>query len=308
MSMAISAKRVPKNDRSSNTRARWKSDQIAAILFVSPFILAFLVLFLGPAIYALVVSFFRYAGYGSMTWVGVYNYFATLQYRLFWIGLRNTIFYWIAHDIPMMVFAFGLALIVSNRYIQFKRFFKPMLYLPQLVTSVASALIFSSFFGLEYGVLNTILGTKIPWLQDVNYTRWAVVILLIWRGVGYWFIVYLAGLTSINPEIIEASIVDGANSWKRLIYVILPLMTSTLLFAFVVDAIGSLRLFTEPNVLMAQRGGLAPYEVAPVVNVLFSSMGAARFGQAAAVGWLLFLVTALISWLQFRIFRNIDKE
>lgn len=300
---------LPKPIRSEVTKKkRWRTDKLVPYLFISPFILAFIILFLGPAIYSLVVSFFRYAGYGSMTWVGLYNYFATLQYRLFWIGLRNTMFYWIAHDIPMMALAFGLALIVSSKYIQLKRFFKPMLYLPQLVTSVASALIFSSFFGLEYGVLNSILGLKIPWLIDVNLARWAVVILLVWRGVGYWFIVYLAGLTSINPEIIEASIVDGANSWKRLWYVILPLMTNTLIFAFVVDAIGSLRIFTEPNVLMAQRGGMAPYEVAPVVNVLFASLGAGRFGQAASVGWILFLITMAASWIQFKIINKLNKE
>jgi ABC-type sugar transport system permease subunit len=285
-------------------KRRWKSEKIAPYLFVSPFILSFIVLFLGPAVYALIVSFFRYAGYGSMTWVGLYNYTATLQYRLFWVGLRNTLFYWIAHAIPMMAFSFGLALIVSDRYLKFKRFFKPVLYLPQLVTSVASALIFSSFFGLEYGVLNTLLGTKIPWLVDVNLARWAVVILLVWRGVGYWFIVFLAGLTSINPEIIEASIVDGANGWQRLVYVIIPLMRNTLLFALVMDAISSLRIFTEPNVLMAQRGGQAPYEVAPVINVLFSSLGSARFGQASAVGWIMFVLTAGISWLQFKLFNS----
>jgi ABC-type sugar transport system permease subunit len=199
-------------------------------------------------------------------------------------------------------------LIISSKYIELKKFFKPMIYLPQLVTSVASALIFSSFFGLEYGVLNKLLGMKIPWLIDVNYARWAVVILLVWHGVGYWFIVYLAGLTSINPEIIEASIVDGANPWQRLLTIITPLMKNTLIFAFVVDAIGSLRIFTEPNVLMAQRGGMAPYEIAPVVNVMFSSLGAGRFGQAAAVGWLMFLITMVASWAQFKLFSRLNKE
>jgi ABC-type sugar transport system permease subunit len=289
-------------------KKRWKLEKLVPYLFVSPFILAFLILFLGPALYALVVSFFRYAGYGSMTFIGLYNYVATLNYRIFWMGLRNTLFYWIAHTIPMMAIAFGLALIVSNRYIQFRKFFKTMIYLPQLVTSVATALIFSSFFGMEYGVLNQILGMKIPWLIDVNLARWAVIILLVWHGVGYWFIVYLAGLTSINPEIIEAAIVDGANGWTRFIYVILPLMKNTLTFAFVMDAIGSLRIFTEPNVLMAQRSRMAPNEVAPVINVLFSALGSGRFGQAAAVGWIVFIITILVSWAQFKIFNTMDKE
>jgi ABC-type sugar transport system permease subunit len=134
------------------------------------------------------------------------------------------------------------------------------------------------------------------------------VILLVWHGVGYWFIVFLAGLTSINPEIIEAAIVDGANTWTRLVYVILPLMKNTLIFAFVIDAIGSLRIFTEPNVLMAQRQRLAPYEIAPVINVLFSSLGAARFGQAAAVGWIVFVITIGVAWVQFRFFNSMNKD
>jgi len=289
-------------------KKNWRWDKLFPYLFISPFLLAFILLFLGPALYALVVSFFRYAGYGDMTFTGLYNYAATLQYRLFWMGLRNTLFYWIAHVIPMMAIAFALALIVSSRYVRLKRFFKPMIYMPQLVTSVASALIFSSFFGMEYGVLNQLLGVKIPWLIDVNLARWAVVILLVWHGIGYWFIVYLAGLTSINPEIIEAAIVDGAGAWTRLVYVILPLMKNTLLFAFVIDAIGSLRIFTEPNVLMAQRQRLAPYEIAPVINVLFSSLGAARFGQAAAVGWIVFIITIGVSFVQFRLFNTMKKE
>jgi len=289
-------------------KKNWRWDKLFPYLFISPFLLAFILLFLGPALYALVVSFFRYAGYGDMTFTGLYNYAATLQYRLFWMGLRNTLFYWIAHVIPMMAIAFALALIVSSRYVRLKRFFKPMIYMPQLVTSVASALIFSSFFGMEYGVLNQLLGVKIPWLIDVNLARWAVVILLVWHGIGYWFIVYLAGLTSINPEIIEAAIVDGAGAWTRLVYVILPLMKNTLLFAFVIDAIGSLRIFTEPNVLMAQRQRLAPYEIAPVINVLFSSLGAARFGQAAAVGWIVFIITIGVSFVQFRLFNTMNKE
>jgi ABC-type sugar transport system permease subunit len=289
-------------------KRRWKSEKIAPYLFISPFIFAFFILFLGPAIYTLVISFFRYAGYGPMSFVGLYNYLSTLKYSLFWEGLRNTVFYWVAHAVIMMSLSFGLAMLVSSKFVALKGFFKPVFYLPQLVTAVASALIFASFFGQEYGVLNKVLGTNIPWLVDLGIARWSVVILLVWRGVGFWFVVFLAGLTSINPEIIEASIVDGANAWKRLVYVIIPLMKNTFLFAFVIDAINSLRIFTEPNVLLANRNSLAPAEVAPVITVLFQSMQGARFGQAAAIGWLLFLMAAGISILQFKIFNQVDKD
>jgi ABC-type sugar transport system permease subunit len=152
------------------------------------------------------------------------------------------------------------------------------------------------------------LGVEIPWLTDPRYALWAVVIVLIWRGTGYWFVIYLAGLTSISEEVMEAAIVDGASGWQRLTRITIPLMRNSFLFAFVVDAIVSLRLFAEPNVLAGKPGTLASTWMAPVVNLLVESIRSARFGQASAVGWLLFVVIAVISWIQFRILQRQEEE
>jgi len=129
---------------------------------------------------------------------------------------------------------------------------------------------------------------------------------LIWRGLGFWFVVFLAGLTSINPEVEEAALVDGAVTWQRLRYVVVPLLRNVFLFAFVIDAIGSMRLYTEPNVLTAGPGVADP-EVAPMLNLLVSNLNDGNFGQSAAVGWLLFLVTIGISVFQFGIFRASEE-
>jgi len=286
---------------------RWK-DLLAPYLFIFPFIVSFLALFLGPAIYALLLSFFRYAGYGKATWVGLRNYAVILNYDVFWIEMSNVVFYWIAHAIPMVILAFSLAVLVNAKAITHKNFFKPIIFVPQVVAGVAAALLFQNFFGTKYGILNNLLGTQIPWLTDMDLARWAVVIVLVWRGTGYWFVICLAGLTTISNEIMEAAIVDGATAWQRLIRITIPLMRRTFLFVFVVDAIVTLRLFAEPNVLAGKPGTLAPEGMAPVINLVVENVRNAQFGLAAATGWLLFVVIAFVSWLQFRLLQGRTEE
>jgi ABC-type sugar transport system permease subunit len=288
-------------------RRRW-GDVLAPYLFISPFVVSFLVLFVGPALYSLVLSFYRYKGYGKATYVGFDNYRSILDYHVFWTALKNTIFYWLAHVIPLMVISFLLALLVRSKLIKYKSFYKPIIFLPNVVVTVGAALVFQSLFGSEYGVINNLLGTDIRWLDDPSLRKWVVVFLLVWQGVGWWFVVYLAGLTGINPDIEEAALVDGASARQRLFSVTIPLMRSTFLFAFVFDAINSLRLFTQPNVLVARGGSLAPNDMAPVLNLLLRNLRAAQFGQAAAVGWIIFVIIAGITIFQFRLFRDSSDE
>jgi ABC-type sugar transport system permease subunit len=305
--MVILNSRVAARAQTQVARSRRRIDGLAPYLFIAPFILAFLSLFLGPALYAFVLSFFRYKGYGEALWLGLGNYRNILNYSVFWAEMRNVFFYWVAHALPMMPFAFLLAVLVNSKLVVHKHAFKPIIYMPQVVASVASALLFQNFFGTKYGILNTLLGAEIPWLTDPVLARWVVVFLLVWRGTGYWFVVFLAGLTSINEEVMEAAIVDGANTWQRVTRVTVPLMRDTFLFAFVVDAIVSLRLFAEPNVLAGKPGTLASVWMAPVVNLIVENVRSAQFGQAASVGWLLFVVTAFISWVQFRMLREREE-
>ena len=246
--------------------------------------MAWLTLFIGPAIYSLILSFYRYKGYGTATFLGFQNYRSILTYHVFWTMLGNTIFYWLAHVIPLMVFAFLLAVLVRSKLVRWKSFFKPVIFLPNVIAVVASALVFQSLFGTQYGVLNSLLGAQIPWLQDPKLTRYVVVLLLVWRGVGWWFVIFLAGLTAINTEVEEAALVDGASAWQQMRHITLPLMRNTFLFAFVMDAISSFRLFTEVNVLVGTGGGLAPVAVAPILNLLLSNLRGAQFGMSAAVG------------------------
>ena len=281
-----------------------REDAFFAYLFIFPFIIFFIAIFLVPAVSSLYLSFTRYAGYGQVTWLGFQNYVATLRYPAFWREVRNVLFYWIAHLVPMMSIAFGLALLINSKMIRGKNIFKPIIFMPQLVTTVTAGLIFQNFFGTQYGILNNLLNITVHWLDNPDLARWTVVALIIWRATGWWVVIYLAGLTAINPEVIEAAIIDGGNTWQRLVYVIVPFMRNTFLFAAVIDAIGSFRIYTEVAVLLPGNVANMSPELAPVLTLVTNNISNARFGVSAAVGWLLFLMIAVVSWLQFRVLRE----
>lgn len=282
-------------------RLRAWNEGYTPYLFILPFILFFLMFFIGPAIYSLALSFYQYRGYGNATFVGFQNYARALEYHVFWTMLRNTMFYWLVHALPMIAISFFLAVLVNSNLVRdrHKNVFKPLIFLPQLVAAVAGALVFQNFFGTHTGALNAILGRSIPWLEDMRLARWAVVILMIWRSTGYWFVIFLANLTSISDEIRQAATVDGATAWQQIRFITIPLMRNAFLYAFLVDAIVTLRMFAEPNVLGGRAGALAPVEMAPILNLVVSGIRNARFGSAAAVGWLLFVLTMLVTGFQY---------
>ena len=306
-SLADKDLRIRGAQRPRRSSQRLRKQALWAYLFIAPFCLIFLVFSVGPYIYSFVLSFDRYAGFGTATSVGFSNYLSILQYHVFWTELWNTIFYWLAHAIPLIPIAFLLAFLVRSKLIKWQYFWKPLIFLPQVMTIVAVSLVFQTLFSTQYGVVNQVLHTHIPWLEDYTLTRWVVVLMLIWQGLGFWFVVFLAGLTSIDPSLEEAAIVDGASVWQRLRYVIIPLMRNIFLFAFAIDAIGSMRLYTQPNVLVS-RASLADPAVAPLLNLLVSNLQGGSFGQSAAVGWLLFIITIVITAILFGVFRVIGGE
>ena len=193
---------------------------------------------------------------------------------------------------------------MQRQAIGWTRTFKTLVFLPQMLASVATALVFQNIFNPHYGLVDRLLGFDTPWLTDPTLSRWTVVAVLIWRSTGYWFIVFLAGLTTIAPEVDEAAAIDGAGSWQRLWRITLPLMRPTLVFAVLVDAIVTLRLFAEPNVLLGKAGALAPTATAPLLNLVVEQMRGGQFGGAAATGWLLFLLIAALTFAMFRIMRE----
>lgn len=202
--------------------------------------------------------------------------------------------------------AFLLAVAMQSRLIRWGKVFRPIIFLPQILAPVAAALVWRIVFSTDSGVINTVTGLSTGWLTDPGLMRVSVAVLLTWRGLGWYFVIFLAGLSRISGDIYEAAEVDGASRWQRLRYITVPNMRPIFLFAFVVHTISSLRLYAEPNLLVTGNSAVdsVPAAAAPLMNVLISNVQNGAFGLAAAIGWMLFLLIGAFSVAQFRVFRE----
>jgi ABC-type sugar transport system permease subunit len=272
---------------------------VSGVAFVSPFIVVFGVFSIWPDIYSLLLSFERYAGYGPTQHVGLANYRALFAYSSFWAEVTNTLFYWAAHAVIVIPLAFVTAIVVRSKLVKGKALWKPLIFLPQVMSVVAVSLVWQTLFSTQYGVVNSVFGLHIQWLSDFAIARWIVVLLLVWQGLGFWFVIFLSGLTAVDPAIIEAATIDGAGTVRRTVSVVVPLMRPVILFAVVIDAIGSMSLYTQPNVLLATGGGLANPSVSTLSNLEVGNLQAGVFGQSAAAGWLLFVLTIMVTAVVF---------
>jgi ABC-type sugar transport system permease subunit len=280
-------------------------DALVPYLFIAPFLASFLIFFAAPSAVSIVLSFFRYRGYGPATFIGFQNYVGLLESPDFWQSAANTIFYWLVPLIPLLGSAFLLAVLVRSKLTKFPRIFRPLLFVPQVMAPVAAALVWRVILS-DNGVLNSVLGLDISWITDPKAGKWGVMLLLLWRGIGWYFVIFLSGLTSVPDELLEAAQLDGANSWQRVRFVVLPMMKPIFLFAIVIDTIASFQLFTEPNLLVgsASTTAGAPPESAPIMNQVVGNITGGQFGLAAAVGWILFIAIGIFSVIQFRLFRE----
>lgn len=285
-------------------RKQWK-ELIVPYLFIIPFLCFFILFFIYPAINSFFISFTSYRGYGKVKWVGLENYSAILQYNVFWTEMKNTLMYWLLHVAIMIFFSFSMAYLVSQpSYAKLSKY-KIVLFLPRVIAPTVAALIFRAVFS-STGLVNTIINANIPFLQNDFFTRCVIAFILVWRDFGYWFVVFLAGMTSVNPELVDAATVDGTNLWQRVIHIIIPQMQNILKFALIIDIISSIRLFSIPNIIIGQPGALSPTSISPIMNLLVQNIQQGNFGRASTVGWLLFFVVAILTIIQMVVVKDTE--
>lgn len=288
------------------TKMNSMREKAVPYLFLLPFLISFAVFFLYPVGYSFMLSLMKYKGYGTMRFVGLQNYEKLFQYRTMWNCLLNTLQYFFFSFVPVMIIAFMLAVLVRSKAIsRYQKIYKPLIFLPQVCAVVASALVFQVIFGSQVGVINQLLGTKIPFMGDTKLMKIPVVTMITWRQIGWYFIIFLSGLTTISDEILEASKVDGANSVQNLFYIMIPVMKPIFKLAFITYAIGALKLYTEPNLILSNDE--APLTVAPYVNLITSNISGGVFGMASAAGWILVALIMILTLIQMGLFREEDQ-
>jgi multiple sugar transport system permease protein len=271
------------------------------MVFISPWLLGFLVFTAGPMLASLYLSLCKYDLH-TMTFVGTKNYEVLLtKDPLFWKSLQNTALYAL-FSVPLgLAGSLGIALLL-NQKIKGMPIFRTLFYLPSLVPAVAAALVWQWIFHPDSGILNyglAFFGIKGPaWLQDPNTALASLIIMSLWGIGGGRMIIFLAGLQGISDELYEAASLDGAKGWMIFRHVTLPMLSPTIFFNSVLGIIGSFQVFTSAYVMT--NGGP---DNATMMYVLYLYNNAFRYfklGKASAMAWILFAILLVFTVIQFK--------
>ncbi len=274
-------------------------------LLIAPVMLGFAVFFLIALGASFYLSFTRWDMLTAPVQVGLDNYRAVLHDQSFRTALINTIAITVPHIVLRLICALALA-VALNSNIRYRAFYRVLFFLPVLTMPVAIGTIWKWLYDPAFGPINSFLrriGVTGPeWLSNPRWAVVAVVIVLLWSGVGYDMVIYLAGLQAIPRDYYEAASLDGAGSWQRFRDVTLPLLTPTIFFLSVIGVIYSLQVFDLVYVMTKiDQTNKLPTVVYYIYDEGFRNF---RMGYAITVAWVLLGMILIFTVIQFRLQRR----
>jgi multiple sugar transport system permease protein len=279
-------------------------EALAGYLFILPTLLSFLVFFLGPMIWGLAMGFYQWDFFSKPEFVGIRNFTELTQDKVFLISLKNTArFAFIATTLNVglgMLIAIGIN---SIKWEWFRTFLRSAYFIPFVVSSIATALLFGFLLQESVGVVNfylTKIGLeRVPWLTSSEWAMRSVIMLDVWKAVGFYVLIFLAGLQGIPKQLYEAAEVDGANRRVKFSRITIPLLTPTIFFSLIIALIGAFQVFDSIYALTQGGPGDA---TRTIVMVLYrEAFGAFNMGYAASIAVVLFVIILLLTAIQLKL-------
>ncbi len=302
----ISSKRVPRFWRGQAGR-----EALAALGFLAPYLIIFIVWQIYPIFSGLWVSFTNLDMLhpAQTRFVGLANFARLFSDKLVRTSLLNTLYFTAGSVFLGTVLSLLLALAMnSDRF--GARWLKWVCFIPHIVTASASAIIWQRIFAGRFGILNFVLRTLgLPnkaWLENANTAMPAVIVVSIWIGLGYHALILLAGIQNIPREVYESAMLDGAGPWAKLRYMTLPLLRPVLLFVLTTAMIGSFQVFGLVHAMTSSYGdiygGNPLYRTLTVVMYIYAQAFKVQdMGYGAALSWLLFIIILAVSLTQMKL-------
>ncbi len=295
-----------------NTRSNWKK-QGRGLLVASPFLLpslaGMLIFSLMPLLISGLISLTDWNGLDKMTdpnfiqdhFIGLDNYKAILTSSEFWKTLGNTAEYIILY-IPLMLIASLTVAYLLSRSRRGIGAFRVIYYIPVLTSWVAASLIWKSVLSPQYGALNGILalfGIEGPgWLLDEVWAMPAIVLVSVWKDMGFFGLILLSGIIGINRTYYEAASLDGANGWTKFTKITLPLLSPSIFYVLIVGMINAFQLF--PQIMIMTDGGPNGATQVMVERIFKYGFRYYRMGYAAAFSWILFAIIMVFTAIQMK--------
>lgn len=294
---------APAAAHSRGNRKQARRNTLIGWTFILPNFLGFLAFTLIPVFAAFALSFMEWTSFSAPRWVGLANFERMIASDSFWVALRNTVVYALGHVPLTMALALTLAMLL-NRKLKGIGFFRVAIFFPYITSLVAVAVVWNMLFSPDSGPINQFLNAigiaEAPgWTSSSDWALPAVIITSVWRDMGYYMVLYLAGLQAIPTELYEAAEVDGASAWQRFRNVTLPSLRHTTFFVVVMLTVSSFKVFDL--IVVMTNGG--PGRSTTVLSQLIyqEGIGEGKFGYSSAISLVLFLIVLTVTVLQFKI-------
>ena len=294
--MAVEAQRT----RLPWPRTRRARRAFTGYMFISPFILGFLLFFVGPALVAAWLTMFDWNMIRPPFFIGLGNFRKMFADDLFYQSLKVTAYFSLVSVPVGLVLSFLLALLMNFKTRSIA-LFRTIYYLPSIVPAVANAVLWSFVLNTEFGLLNALLDSiglpKIAWLQQPGWAMPAMILMSLW-ALGATMVIYLAGLQGIPESLYEAAEIDGAGRWASLVNVTIPLMSPVIFFNLIIGIIGSFQIFTAGFLITG--GGPQHATLFYVLYIYRNGLQYFDMGYASLLAWVLFFLIFALTLIVFK--------
>lgn len=283
----------------------YRSKKKIIFTFLFPSLLGLLVFKVGAMAYSLYISFTDWNLFGTPKFVGLENYITIFQDQRFYVALKNTLLFIIGYLPIVLVLSLGIAMLLNTK-VKKVNIFRGLFFLPVITSWVAVSMIWKGLLNPQFGVVNTIIeifgGSGPAWLQDPDFVIPAVVMVSVWKDVGFLSVIFLGGLQGISQEYYEAAQIDSANKWKQFQKITLPLLSPTTFYALIITIINSFQVFDQ---IWIMTSGEPTADLVPVMvtEIYKNSFQYQKMGYATALSWILFVIIIAVT-----IFQNVMQK
>ncbi|MGW2340143.1 carbohydrate ABC transporter permease [Streptomyces sp. NPDC001661] len=289
----------PARRRLSRKHREW----IAAGLFLLPDGLGLSVFVILPMFFSIVLSFFQVSGFGSYEWIGLGNYERMFNDPYFWSSMWVTAKYVVIMVPVLFVVSLGLGVLMKQK-LPGMAVYRTALFMPYMLSLVVAGLLWKFMFDDQTGVANKIVGVfgvrPQSWLGDPSLALYSVILVTVWYMMGYYMIIFLAGLNEIPKEYYEAAKIDGASPWTSFRKITWPLLRPTSFFVLIMTTVAAIT-GTFDLVYSLTAGGPANGTAVAMFYIYQQAFVFGEYGYASALGTFLVLIMVVLSWVIFKL-------
>lgn len=278
------------------------NQNFAAWIFIAPAILGTFIFILIPVICSFGLSFTSWDMLNPINFVGLENYKLLLKDGLFYKILLNTIVFALSTSILGVIIPLILAAILNSK-IRGSEFYKTAYFLPFITPMVVVGIVWAWIFDPNIGFLNQVLNIHINWLYDSKFAMPALIIVSVWKLIGYNMIIFLSAFSSVSQSLFEAAKIDGANAYQIFKNVTIPLLSPTIFFVVIITAISSFQVF-DLIYLMTQGGPFDSTNVL-VYSIYKNAFEYFNIGKASAIAYVLFVIILVLTLIQWHFRKKI---